>query len=326
MRPWLLLLTVTACQALPGGWKRTHEQPRGPKVTVYVSHPGSTAPENEARIAEPLADQLRTLPNLERCSTRPGPGFVAVNIAFTDDLDADQAKARARGLIEAFRPDLPGSIHRIFIWSDAGGPKVDNPPASWAHMPPSQFEASISSMSNCRWSSAALGALAEGLGTPGGTSLRAAVLLAYDPGPDATDILLSRLEERAVAKERGLDAGDLVAAAALDGRGTEQSLLPLVLGTSPHPDLEVRVECARTALRAGREEVVPFLLTVLRGLTPAEREHPADWERITTLMWAKSRAAEALSDRLGITCQFRPDGAWEEQMAEADRLEDLYGR
>ena len=40
-------------------------------------------------------------------------------------------------------------------------------------------------------------------------------------------------------------------------------ILRLVDGDAPHPDLEVRVECACTAVRIGFDRAIPFLLQVL---------------------------------------------------------------
>lgn len=205
-------------------------------------------------------------------------------------------------------------------------PAVRGLPEGWDLVPASAFEERVAALNGreVRWSADGLLSLAAALELQDAVSARAAVLLGHDRGAGATAVLLARLEQRQTAPARGLEAGDLIAAAALDRAGVDDALVALVRGPRPHPVLEVRVECARSALRAGREEVVPFLLTVLRALTPAEREHPADWERIETMMWVKSRAGEALSDRLGIQCQVRPDGSWVDQMAEADRLEQLF--
>ena len=199
-------------------------------------------------------------------------------------------------------------------------------PADWREVPPWTFARRVGELpeGGVTWSAAERAELAQALGEVGPNATRAAVLLARDESPEVTRLLLDRLLQHAPAPERALEGGDLVIAAALAGRGVEEQLIALASGPSPHPDLEVRVECARSALAAGREEVVPFLLTVLRALTPAERDHPADWPRMTTMMWPKSRAAEALSARLGIPCTFRPDGSWADQMAEADRLERLF--
>lgn len=204
-------------------------------------------------------------------------------------------------------------------------------PADWESSPPSAFEALVSELtaggSSIVWSPAALASLTRVLDQADGPAVRAAVLLAHCDAQRATEILLERLEQRSPPVSRSLVAGDLVAAAALARRGTQlgvpQRLETLALGPQPHPGLEVRVECARSALLSQREAVVPFLLRVLRAGTPAEQQDPGDWERVETLFWAKSRAAGALSDHAGVAVTFRPDASYEHQIEEAAKLEQL---
>ncbi|MEM9802043.1 MAG: hypothetical protein AAGA20_17095, partial [Planctomycetota bacterium] len=103
-------------------------------------------------------------------------------------------------------------------------------------------------------------------------------------------------------------------------------LAELAAGPSPHPDLSVRVECGAVAISAGpRDDLTAFLLAVLRAETPDQTKSPRTWERIKTLAWVKTRAAEALSLAANVPLQFRPDGSWAHQMREADRLEELLG-
>ncbi|MEM1449776.1 MAG: hypothetical protein AAF957_02360 [Planctomycetota bacterium] len=167
------------------------------------------------------------------------------------------------------------------------------------------------------------------------TATRAAVLLGAalaDPSIDAgvrdeaALALRARLESRRSGGQRHEIAADVVAARALDARAIETaplaaSMASLASGESPHPDLAVRVECASVALAAGRREVVPFLLAILRAETPDQAKSPRTWERVTTLAWVKTRAADALARAGGLEMQFRPDGSWAHQMEEADRLE-----
>jgi hypothetical protein len=224
--------------------------------------------------------------------------------------------------------------------ADPSDPEVRSPgleresselPEGWEYSPPSSFERLVSEFtpggSNIVWSSAALESLTRILDQPDGTAVRAAVLLAHSDADRATRILMERLEQRVPSVSRSLDAGDLVAAAALAQRGADLDvparLEALASGPRPHPGLEVRVECARSALIAGRDAVVPFLVRVLRAGTPAEAQDPGDWERVETLFWAKSRAARALSDRAGVDLAFRPDGSYAHQIEEAARLERL---
>ena len=218
----------------------------------------------------------------------------------------------ACGLTSSSRaPDLPGD------WSDSSTLRFESlvqglqeQPGTWA------------------WSSASLSALSAGLDDAGEVALRAAVLLGQSDAANARRALLARLERRVPAPSRAHDAGDVVAASAL-GRACPSDaalakrLAQLASGPSPHPDLEVRVECARSALGAGVDSVVPFLVRVLRAGTPAEKDDPGDWEPSIHLTWSKHRAAEALSLRAGVPCEFRPDGSWKHQMDEATRLEQL---
>ena len=210
-----------------------------------------------------------------------------------------------------------------------GGPGLSE---NWASMPPIEFESEITILqSQARpiyWSTTDRRQLTAALAGQDATAVRAAVLLAHGSGKASTEALLTRLEQRTSAPTRARDGGELVAAAAPalhPGRArVAERLTGLSVGPTPHPDLEIRVECACSALQLGREEVVPFLIRVLRALTPAELEDPGDWERTTTVAWAKTRASQALSRALEAPVEFRPDGSWEHQMEAAARFETLW--
>jgi len=158
-------------------------------------------------------------------------------------------------------------------------------------------------------------------------ALRAVLFLARVPDAWSGEALLGRLERRVRAEARPLDGPDVTAAAALAGRGLDlgwpSRLVALADGDEPHPDLDVRTECAASALHAGEPAVIPFLLRVLRAATPAERDDPPDWAPQRTLAWSKSRASRALALYAGTEDRFRPDGSFEHQMSEADRLSEL---
>ena len=204
-------------------------------------------------------------------------------------------------------------------------------PEGWDRVPPRSFEDLLPQVREAggrfAWSPSALGRLVQALGRADETSVRAAVLLAHSSHPSAVTALLARLEARAVPAARGLDGGDVVAAAALSeaalAANDVQRLVELASGPAPHPVLDVRVEIARSALAHGAEQVIPFLIRVLRAMTPAEADDPPDWERVTTLAWPKTRAAEALGAYLGEARPFPADGSWEDQMRAAERFEEL---
>ncbi|HEX6883315.1 MAG TPA: hypothetical protein VF530_08030 [Planctomycetota bacterium] len=166
---------------------------------------------------------------------------------------------------------------------------------------------------------------------PGGgqdpLAVRAALILGRSLHPASAAVLIRRLERRALGPERWSDAGDCVAAAALarfpNPQRYAQRLVPLAVGTRPHPDLEVRVECAATALHAGYTGVVPFLLQVLRIDTHAGRSDRRDFAVSPTTAWARGRAAEALSAHAGVPVTYRFDGSIGHREEEAARLEAL---
>ena len=99
--------------------------------------------------------------------------------------------------------------------------------------------------------------------------------------------------------------------------------MPLAVGARPHPDLEVRVECAATALSAGFKEVVPFLLQVLRIDTFAGQRDQRDFAVSPTTAWARGRAAEALSAYAGVPLTYRFDGPIAHREEAAAQLEAL---
>jgi len=171
--------------------------------------------------------------------------------------------------------------------------------------------------------------LGAALGRSDPVALRAAILLGRSADPRAGRALLARLEARDYDRERHADAADVVAAASLAGWAfapdVPARLAALAVGARPHEDIEVRVECAASALAFGRDEVAPFLLRVLRSQTPAELEDPPDWETKRTMAWSKARAALALSARAGVPCSFDPDASYADQRAETERLARLLG-
>ncbi|MCB9915429.1 MAG: hypothetical protein H6828_09805 [Planctomycetes bacterium] len=187
------------------------------------------------------------------------------------------------------------------------------------------FERRVAALERAEWSAPDRATLVAALAAQDLRSVRAAVLLAH--GGDASrEQLLQRLEARVRGPLRESDAADMIAATALGvmgGADTAARLAALGAGPAPHPDLEVRVECAAVALDAGRDDGIDFLLRVLTADTPAEREHPIDWVPEDRLAWAKYRAAGALARRAGVPDTFRPDGSFEHQVRTAEALRAL---
>jgi hypothetical protein len=157
-------------------------------------------------------------------------------------------------------------------------------------------------------------------------AVRAALILGRSRHPTSAALLIRRLERRVLGPERWSDCGDTLAAAALarfpDPRRYAQRLVPLAAGSRPHPDLEVRVECAATALHAGFTEGVPFLLQVLRIDTRAGERDVRDFPVAPTTAWARGRAAEALSIYAGVPLTYQTDASDDERAREAAKLEE----
>src|SRR5262245_52102541 len=158
-------------------------------------------------------------------------------------------------------------------------------------------------------------------------AVRAAVILGRSRHTTAASVLIRRLERRVVGPERWADCGDTVAAAALarfpEPARYAQRLVPLAVGPDPHPDLEVRVECAATALHAGFAQVIPFLVQVLRIDTYAGKADRRDFDVSSDTTWARGRAAEALSACAGVPLTYRPEGSIAHREEEAARLAEL---
>lgn len=209
-------------------------------------------------------------------------------------------------------------------------------PARWNSLEPIAFEELLATLDDRvepkRWrpTPAARGTLAAALQRMDTLSVRAALLLSRDPDPAAAAVILGRLESRDEGPERHSDSGDVVAAASLARRSPDQrppDLVPrlrdLAVGSVPHPDLEVRVECAGAALALGDDAVIPFLLQVLRIDTWVGQDDPRDFVPSHTTTWARSRAAEALSRRAGVPVTYHPDSSILDRERESARLEAL---
>lgn len=105
-------------QLLPSGIQ-------GTRLMVFVNHPGSSAPENEEKVARVLEEQIRTLSDLEDMWSRSGEGSVFMRVAFNGTTQMEVAKAELRDRIERATPQLPDTVERVSIWShDDGEPPI----------------------------------------------------------------------------------------------------------------------------------------------------------------------------------------------------------
>ena len=204
-------------------------------------------------------------------------------------------------------------------------------PVDWESLSPFAFEElclqELAEEASTPFDPEAREALRDALDRMDLSSVRAAVLLGRSRHAANASILIRRLEKRISGPKRTSDAGDVVAAQSLarfpDPARYAQRMVPLATGPSPHPDLEVRVECAATALYAGFPEVVPFLLQVIRIDTFAGRQDTRDFTPSPRTAWARERAAEALSLYVGVQKTYQADGPIELREKEAAKLQAL---
>ncbi len=210
-------------------------------------------------------------------------------------------------------------------------------PDDWSDLDPVAFEAWLDGElplgRPTELSEESLSALATSLAAHPQSALRSAIVLGRSETDAALQVLAERLEQRVPHPDRNADAGDVTAAFALF-KGYQRSPGPrsrllglleaLAVPGSPHPDLEVRVECAGGALAGGRESVVPFLLQVIRIGTWDGQQQVTDFTASATTAWARDRAARALADYCGVPSDYRADGSIPDRQAHADRLEQLW--
>jgi HAE1 family hydrophobic/amphiphilic exporter-1 len=88
-----------------------------PGLQVFVTNPGSSAQENEERVARVLEAELRTLAGIEDIESSSRQDNVGIFVNFKSDTDMDYAKAEVRDRLERARPQLPTTVQEIGIWS-----------------------------------------------------------------------------------------------------------------------------------------------------------------------------------------------------------------
>lgn len=98
-------------QLLPSGLSE-------PQLNIWVSHPGSSARENEEQVAQPIEEELRTLAGLTRVRSWSREDSVQLRVSFDPLLDPDLMKAEIRDRLERARPGLPTSIADVGFWSE----------------------------------------------------------------------------------------------------------------------------------------------------------------------------------------------------------------
>jgi hypothetical protein len=212
----------------------------------------------------------------------------------------------------------------LWAWAAAIPRAADR---AWIDESSAAFETRLRTCDPSAWSPEFELALWAALPGPPREATRAALLLARDPRASTTDGLLEFLESRQPYAGRPDDAGACTAAASLAARDLnpgQVERLEQLASQAPHPDLEVRTECAIAAFTHGRRSAGRFLVRVLRIDTPSESVEGPLTDSATTA-WARGRAATCLCDALGLPRENWTDASLTERERRADQLSRLLG-
>lgn len=87
-----------------------------PFIVCFVPYPGATPEQVEREIAIPAEGQFRTIPGLNRISTRSDGDGCRVFMRFDSDIDMSIASAEVRDRIERLKLTLPSDIDRIAMF------------------------------------------------------------------------------------------------------------------------------------------------------------------------------------------------------------------
>jgi hydrophobe/amphiphile efflux-1 (HAE1) family protein len=90
-----------------------------PVITVISVYPGASPEDVEAKVSEPLENQLATTPGLEKITSKSSEGSSLITMKFIWGTNLDAATNDVRDRIELakrFLPDIPGEMDNPFIY------------------------------------------------------------------------------------------------------------------------------------------------------------------------------------------------------------------
>jgi len=90
-----------------------------PSISVIAVYPGANPLDIEAKVVEPLENQLGTTPGLEKITSRSTEGIATVTLKFKWGTNIDEASNDVRDRIELakrFLPDIPDEMDNPFIF------------------------------------------------------------------------------------------------------------------------------------------------------------------------------------------------------------------
>src|SRR4030042_176350 len=90
-----------------------------PVITVISSYPGASPEDVEAKVTEPLENQLASTPGLEKITSQSAEGVSVITLKFIwgTNLDAASNDVRDRiDLTKRFLPDIPDEMDNPYIF------------------------------------------------------------------------------------------------------------------------------------------------------------------------------------------------------------------
>ena len=90
-----------------------------PSISVIAVYPGANPLDVEAKVSEPLENQLGTTPGLEKITSRSTEGIATVTLKFKWGTNIDEASNDVRDRIDLakrFLPDIPDEMDNPFIF------------------------------------------------------------------------------------------------------------------------------------------------------------------------------------------------------------------
>ncbi len=90
-----------------------------PAITVIANYPGASAEDVEARVTEPLENQLATTPGIDKITSRSSEGTSRITLKFDWGTNLDEASNDIRDRIDLakrFLPDIPDEMDNPFIF------------------------------------------------------------------------------------------------------------------------------------------------------------------------------------------------------------------
>ncbi len=98
-----------------------------PGLWVNIPNPGSSAQENEEKVARVVEEQIRTLSGIKSVRSNSSDNQVNFSVNYDNEVNMDLAKAELRDRIERARPSLPDTVDRVFVFSWS----MDQAPIMW---------------------------------------------------------------------------------------------------------------------------------------------------------------------------------------------------